>query len=421
VSAASGWQGIDAIYDASLRLALLRSPIPENGPIPHITELTIALRQEFEFERGYAPVGLAYAAIRAARRSVAENPADARSYLLLGLAYNDLVRFTSERAWALRLPQLLRVRQVQASAAFNRALELNAKLRDAHLELAQLYWHPDRPQLALGCLDLAVHHLQKYLDSPDHWGGAPKGSLEYESVVAQFERLKKDLERQRRDYARESERSSVGDRAIQAERRGLGGEARDLLLKSDVSAFGTIGMELELNLLLRTGRPDTVLEWLTPEVRASIGESNAQWMYAQALAAAGEYNAANDELLLLVGSNGRLPSADLLGREIGLRVGKAVLDEAIGAQTPPQAAILAVNRSDYLGQIDGMTRAAGRSADVTVVRGLIALESGDIDRAAEALRHALSLSPQRSGGGQLEFKSRPIARQCLSLIEHAAP
>lgn len=412
VGAASAWTGIGGLYDASLRVALLRPPVTETGPLPEITQLTIALRRQFEFERGDAPVGLVYASIRAARRAVADNPTDPSSHLALGLAYGELVRLTAERSWAARFPELIRLRQIQASAALNRALELNPKLAIAHLELANLY-------LTLECLDLAVVHFRTYLESPRRFDGPAPGSDEAKEIAARLDQLTTLLDRQRREYARESERSSVSDRAHMAVRRGLGGEARDLLLKSDLAAFGTVGMELELDLLLRTGRPDDVLEWMTPEVRGSIGESAARWFSTQANAAVGEYDAADSVLLDITSSTGRMPPASLLAREIGLRLGKAVLDEAFGADSPPHAVLLAINRSSYRNQIDDMTNAAGRSAEITVLRGLIALEAGFIDRARDAFQDALSLSPNRWGGGQLNFKGRSIARECLMLLERS--
>jgi tetratricopeptide (TPR) repeat protein len=410
VGAASGWVGAGGLYDASLRLALLRPPATETGPLPEITELTFALRRQFEFERGDAPVGLGYAAIRAARRAVAENPTDPYSHLALGLAYGEIIHLTAERSWVVRIPELLRLRQIQASAALNRALQLNPKLAIVHLELARLY-------VRLECLDLAVDHLRTYLESPRQLGGPAPGIEEAKAAAAQLDELTKLLDRQREVFDREAERSSVSERAHMAVRRGMGGEARDLLLKSDLSAFGTEGMELELDLLLRTGRPDDVLEWMTPEVRGTIGEYPARWLSIQALAAVGDYDAANGVLLELTSSTGRMPEPSLLAREIGLLLGKAVLDEALGAKSPPHAVVLAINRLDYRNRIDDMTIAATRSAEITVLRGLIALEGGFIDRAQDAFQDALSLSPNRSGGGQLSFKSRSIARECLMLIE----
>jgi hypothetical protein len=413
VGAASGWTGIGGLYDASLRLALLRPPVTATGPLPEVTELTIAFRRQFEFERGDAPVGLGYAAIRAGRRAVAENPDDPKSHLALGLAYSEIVHFTAERGWGAHFPEFLRLRQIQASAALNRAIQLNPKLAIAHLELARLY-------VRLGCLDLAVVHFRTYLESPRHLDGPAPGSDEAKAAAEQLKQLTSHLDRQRQEFGREAERSSVSERAIMAVRRGLGGEARDLLLKSDLSAFGTVGMELELDLLLRTGRPDDVLERMPPDVRGTIGELTARWFSIQARAAVGDYDAADGVLLELTSSTGRLPTPSLLAGEIGWLLGKAVLDEALGARTPPHAVLLAINRSGYRNRIDEMAMAATRSAEMAVLRGLIALEGGFIDRARDAFQDALSLSPNRSGGGQLNFKGRSIARECLALIEDAA-
>ena len=56
----------------------------------------------------------------------------------------------------------------------------------------------------------------------------------------------------------------VADRAALAMQKGLAGKARDLLLESDLAAFGPQGMELELELLLRTGRARDVRDWTDP-------------------------------------------------------------------------------------------------------------------------------------------------------------
>jgi hypothetical protein len=97
-----------------------------------------------------------------------------------------------------------------------------------------------------------------------------------------------------------------------------------------------------------------------------------------------------------------------------------VLDEAFGAESPPHAVLLAINRSSYRNQIDDMSIAAGRSAEITVLRGVIALEAGFVDRARDAFQDSLSLSPNRWGGGQLNFKGRSIARECLMLLDGAS-
>jgi tetratricopeptide (TPR) repeat protein len=303
------------------------------------------------------------------------------------------------------------VRQVQASAALNRAVALNPRLAEAHLELGRLY-------LSLNCLDLAVEHLRAYRDTPARWGGPRKGSDAAKALESELEQLTKSLDRERREYAKESEKASVSDRALMAARRGLVGDARDLLLKSDVSAFGAAGTELELELLLRTGRPDDVLEWMTPEVRGSLGDAIYQWLRARALAAAGEYDDADAQLAVMIGPGGRLPVNAEVAFDVARLTGKAVLDAQTGLSPLPQLVWGTGGQVGFWAEINEMSRALARRADMTVLRGVLALEAGYVDRAREHFRAALAFSPNRLGGaGQLAFNGRVVAWDCLSLID----
>jgi len=117
--------------------------------------------------------------------------------------------------------------------------------------------------LTINYLDLAAVHLRAYRDTPARLGGPKKGDRRAEQILAELDRLTEAVDTQSRELVRESARSSVGDRADMAVQRGLAGEARELLLRSDVSAFGKPGMELELDLLLRTGRPEECMRSAT--------------------------------------------------------------------------------------------------------------------------------------------------------------
>jgi tetratricopeptide (TPR) repeat protein len=407
--AAGGWVGPEIAADVWTRLGLLSPPVPDDGRLPDVTQLVFLLHQEFAASRGHAPVGLVYAAIRAARRGVVENPGDANAYLTLGRAYGVLVNLTSERLWTSRNPQLMKLRQVQASAAFNRAAQLNPKLARAHLELARLY-------PSLGSLDLAAFHLKTYLESPPHRGGPRTGSREAESLANDLSLMSKQVERESRAHAEEGPRLSVSDRAVSALRRGLGGEARDLLLKSDIAAFGSVGMELELDLLLRTGRPETVLEWTSPEARATLGEFAYHWLRAQAHLALGNYDAADEELSGAIGPRGRMPDWEPVAREVAGLVGKAVLDDELGGTYLPQLALAAFNRAGLRDRVGDISEKLSLTAEVTMLRGLAALEAGRVDRAGSYFRAALDFSPDVWGGGQLDFAGRHVARQCLALL-----
>ena len=265
IGAAGGWGLGTGPIDPLLRLTLLHPPLPDNAPVPAITQVVLKLQQLFSADRGAAPVGVVYAAIRAARRAVAENPDDANAHLVLGRAYVVLANTTAERSWAARHPQLLRVRQLQASAALNRAVELNPRLAQAHFDLAKLYLSG-----GYNCLDLAVLHLKTYpRPSPRAWGGPERGGEQAEAVSAGARTA--DANRwSGRNVSSPGNRhdTSVSDRRGDCGPARTGGQARDLLLKSDVAAFGVAGTELELDLLLRTGRPGVVLDWMREEERS---------------------------------------------------------------------------------------------------------------------------------------------------------
>lgn len=413
VGAGAGWAGPGAGLDAALRLTLFRPPVPPpahgNRPPPQ-TDMTFTMQKRFANDRGSIPVGVGYAAVRAARRAVADNPTDATAYLVLGRAYSLLLSGTAEHEWAARIPQIKRVREDQQVAAFNRAVTLDPKLAAAHLELARLY-------RSNGCIDLAADHLKTYLDLPPRWGGPKKGSELAEASATEWKQLTQQVESRTRTWEEETARQPVGDRALRAQQMELGRLARDLLLKSDVAAFGKSGTELEIDLLLRTGRPQDVLDWLTPEVAGSLDSVRQyHWRRAEAYLAVGDYAAADEELALMVSGDGKLTDPKLVVSEVGALLGKAVLD--IGPGVPPlqQWTWNEVNRADMELSFNKFPKTLRLQADMQVLRGVMALEGGNRERAADVFRNALTFSPNPSGGGQLEFGGRTIARDCLGWL-----
>src|SRR5262249_31792982 len=117
VGAAGGWSGPGALFDANLRLALLRPPRPRadaaGGGLPALSRLGPACYQLAALEQDDIPPALLYLAIRAARRALAINPHDAQAYLVLGKSYIGLMHGTRERAWGQRLPRLVELRRAQ--------------------------------------------------------------------------------------------------------------------------------------------------------------------------------------------------------------------------------------------------------------------------------------------------------------------
>src|SRR5207245_6760226 len=136
-------------------------------------------------------------------------------------------------------------------------------------------------------------------------------------------------------YAAAARGIRVLDRALLALQKGLAGRARDMLLESDIAAFGARGMFLELELLLRTGRAQEVREWTDPGQADSLGAASYPWLRAQALASSGDYAAALEEC------NQMAPSLDQADKAPGLRfrelmaqlIGRVLMDELCVAQS----------------------------------------------------------------------------------------
>jgi len=413
VGAASGWSWPACTFDAAVRATLFHPPMPEgNGPLSPQTIMVLDLSQRFAEDRGAIPIGEVYAAVRAARRAVADNPTDASSHLLLAQAYLALTESTAEKKWSDRegISQLKRVRQVQASAALNRAVALNPKLARAHVELSRLYRQ-------IGCQDLAAKHLAEYRSIPPLLGGPPKSGDQSKALDQDLEQLNKLVQSRKDKFEKETARSSVSERVLLAVRMELGGFALDQLLKSDVSAFGTDGVKFEVDLLLRTGRPHDVLKWTTPEVGGSLGDELYHGTLAQAHLAIGDYESGHRELAGMVGTDGDLSPPEAVGEEVASVVGMGVLDGLSSSGHFDHLAWQALSRADLQKRVADIAQTIGKQANMNTLRGVIALEAGNISRAREAFRSALLYSPNSWGGGQLEFSGRRVALAALALID----
>jgi hypothetical protein len=341
--------------------------------------------------------------VRAARRALAERPADARAWLVLGQSYLRLLHATGEWVRGERVPELLQLRRAQASAALNRAVALDPGLAQAHLGLAQLYGEMSSPHL--GYLDLMLHHLRA-----GQRLGRQAGGEEVEG--REVDRLAEAVAERERAYEAEAPRLRVFDRAMLAFQKGLGGKARDLLLESDVAAFGPQGMAMELELLLRTGRAQDVVEWTGPEQESALQPAPYHWLRAQALAALGDYAGAEEECdqLAAVGRGEGLPPRGLI---LVLAAG-----EALRARAPLPSAGHLASRGLVRGLALGGVAAAGNRlrdvANANTFRGLLALEQGNADEAEVSFRLALDLW---QGGAGLDFKARPVAEDGLRWLE----
>jgi tetratricopeptide (TPR) repeat protein len=423
VGAAGGWGGPGGLLDADVRLVLFRPPLPEAGParadVPPLSRLALMCQQWYTLEQDDVPPARLYLAVRAARRALAANPADAQAHLVLGESYLRLLHSTRERAWGQRLPELVGLRRAQASTALNRAVDFQPDLAQAHLSLVRLYQE-------MGCLDLALKHLRAYQEWRDREAGkrgekgkGRKGEREPEigalSLPVSPSGLAEAVAEGEKAYAAEAGKLRVVDRAMLAFEKGLGGKARDLLLESDVAAFGEQGMAMELELLLKTGQANKVREWMSPEQESALGASSYHWLRAQALAALGEYALAEEECEQLV-AGGRGQEGTPAWEVMALLAGQTVLNEHPVGASVALLPFRAVDRMKALNRVAALAKDLRQVANANVCRGLLLLEEGEVEEAEVSFRLALALwqdEAAAASGAGLDFNARPIAQGCL--------
>ncbi len=424
LGSASGWRDFTSLVEARQRLALVDPLVPsadrEYASLPVIDRLSHAWKMRFfHAQDDTSPVSL-YLAIRAARRALSINPEAAQAYLVLGECYLRLLQNTRERLWSEQWTELGHLRRCQACTALNRAVLLKPDYSAAHLDLYLLYRD-------MGFLDLSLKHLRAYADLAQKAGPDPGESVSrYLERVASLRegvsRTAKAIETREYGFLVASAGWNVADRAAKASREGLASKALELLLESDISAFGKQGMSLELELLLKTGQAQKVLDWTGPEQQATL-RGVYHLLRIQAEASLGNYERARAECGDMSDSMTRMPSGPT---SMGLReimaeiIGERILNDPSDAKNVCDLIVRAGQRHTFHERLQEFSFALRKEADTIVLRGLLALEQGDGDEAEVAFRQALSLWKNETAvarGEGLDFDSRRVAQQYLSWLE----
>jgi tetratricopeptide (TPR) repeat protein len=401
-------------------------------------DFVVGLAQlRYQAEQDQGPPELLLLALRAARRALHQDPDNASAHLALAEAYKRWELHTRERAFRGPGSMLDRLRTVQTVTALAQAARLQPDLARAHLGLVSLYER-------LKFKDLALDHLSKFRDLVRRAGRAPGEDADrFETQLALLEerldRLRQEVQEGEKLYAANSANLKVYYRALLAQRHGLTGKALELLLASDVAAFGKPGMVLELGLLLETGRVKEVRQWVPSEAggagetkevreaREALGEGPYRRLQALLLAATGDYQLADEQLE-------RLAEAELPGG--GLRAGKSPsfpMDFStkwantlltgggmgVGGGLPTLAPLgVALKRS--LGEIPPGFQGLRHQAEMSTLRGLLDLESGQTAAAARRFREAVALWEGEKGlGNGLDFPLRRLAQQMLGKLRGA--
>jgi tetratricopeptide (TPR) repeat protein len=373
--------------------------------------------------RDDGPPGLPLLAIRAARRALRDNPRDAHSYFLLGEAYLRLMEATRERDWRQQLTAWDRTRQAQAITAFSLALALRPDSAGAHGRLVRLYRES-------GSLDLALRHLRGLIDATRKRGVPAGESPEtFDEGLAQMEEQAAGLEKevQKRESA---VREAAGERSVLvlarlAAAQGLPGLALQTLLKSDSSEFGPEGSQMELDLLLLSGRVDDVRTWAIPQLKASLGAVSYHALLARTAAALGDYDEAARHLREVAAALERGPGWSRPAREQGAcEVARAIVQGPLREEAPALLVLGSALRQALLANAQEVAESLRREANAQVVRGLVALEAGEVEAAREAMRLALAVwksSAAAVDGSGIDFTGRRAAQECLRWLKEPGP
>jgi hypothetical protein len=381
-------------------------------------------------------------AARAARSAVAASPADDGAWQSLALAYLFVSRASWEADAGRGFLLLGHLRQVQVAAALVQAMLAHPDGVAGHEALAGLY-------AERGFLDLSVRHLQAQFRLVRRKAPAPGESADAHServgrlgdALAQAENAWQDAENRLavRSYG------AAGDplaRARAAVRLGLPGRAIDILTESHADLYGVEGLRLLLELLLWTGRaadaralleraelrrnPDTLGVYEIPggvtggrswgyRVHAydwfDFCEAAAAGHYAGAMAAAErlrvglhreETNAGRPAyrgatfLLASVAASGAVPAA-----------GWGLAYSARECQ----------GLGDLIAQIEFLAIAR---ADLHTLEGLLNLEQGATNTAAEQFAAALRLYDSAAGRIPVQ-PGRRISERYLRAVREAGP
>ncbi len=365
-------------------------------------------------------------AVRAARRALAANPDDAGAFLLLGESYVRLASQTHEQRWQAALPSLAGVRHSQALTTLEQAVALRPDLDRAHLLLAEFYYQDNQ-------LDRALDHLRARLRIAEqevaaHGPEAASASDRRTALAADVDTMESLVQQAEKVYeantVNKTEPSKVFDRASLAARHGLARKALDMLLGSHPVIFGKSGLQLQLDLMMRGGRAGEVRAWLDPQYEDALGFARYHSLQAQAAAACGDYAAADAELdtlsqqLRLVGisKDHFVP----VRSAIAFRVGDAAWARLALDGGPAGligAAFFPCELLQPLGEPADLLR---QEADIRVLRGMLALESGEAKTAGEHFRAALEVwggARQAAAEAGLDFASRPIAQEMARSLE----
>jgi tetratricopeptide (TPR) repeat protein len=422
-----GTGGLGAFGDLSVRLALLKIPAAPATGAPSMTPamaLAMQLAEAQVSAMDEADPAWLFLAIRAARRAVHAHPDDDQAWQLLGDAYNLLHQHSAERAEFVRWFDFRQLSNAQIVGAWRQALRLNPNLDSVRLSLANHYRLLDQPELALPLFQELL--ARQRAAGPGKGETAEQFATRMRGMTESVKSLEQSVDRQRDLFEINSQNLKTEDRCEQAASRGLAQTALDIMLSADPASFGRPGLKMEMELLLLAGRVYDVRDWLIDDYIAVMTELDFRWAKARVYAAIGDYAKADETLQRMAEiSLGSSPGkATTIYTRASMQVGGLVLQALQQNQTPLTVLQTQVDRAQAFNTLRDQSQFLAQFAELQVLRGLLALEAGDMERARTCFQTSLRMwgsgEVARTGGG-IDFNGRRLSQHYLQMINAWEP
>lgn len=399
-----------------------REPKRPQQELAFLQEAMLRFVDHFRYQFDAGPPEHALLAVRAARRATALEPEDPNGWLRLADAYQNLQYGTQARVWTERTPILSQLRRAQTIAALQSAATLEPDSLETHRRLANLFNE-------MGYLDLHLKHLGElariFREAGQQPGESPEAfKVRMEDMDRELGKIEKSVKDRRDLYYTASQGKPPLEQAHMAMNHGLALLALETLQQTTSEDLGVSGYQLQLQLLIDLGRLEEVRAFGWDDARTKLGVLQADslspqmpaadWFRLQVAAATGEYAEARKALDALLAFDSPALQG-LLAAPRGSSLGSVLL--AAGQATPmgkpwAASALEAVERRMFTNVfVTTLYGQVQQRADLLTVRGILALEVGDTNAAADDFRAALAVTP--------EFGARMAAERYLELIERA--
>src|SRR5262249_43092515 len=358
-------------------------------------------------------------AIRSVRRGLAADPRDPQAHLALYGCYLRLGQRTQERLWTNRSPVLRQIRQGQMAGGLQNAPKLQPDVGGTQRNPAEIRRTPADFYANARIYDLAFRHTAEELKYRRNVRAAlrkPDEALEQliEQLEKAVERGEQEIQKQENLFAVRSSGQRTLAKARLALQMGLADKALQTLLESVDVEFGVEGAQLQLKLLLLTGRMDEfhkIFDDPTTPLQGKLGDEQLstveqvpayEWYSFLAAMAEGNYRKADQMLEEINKQMSDRQSAELGDqRQTGAGlVGEVLLDMPQDMPLPGAVVVRLLEelrRQKFYSFGVQLAQAQAEKANRTALRGLVALEVGDTERARSFFSEALlaGLPPER--------------------------